>query len=92
MNTCLNYRFLVPLDDKTKKYFKDNYKKDYQSSDGGPFCHIDEGITIRVEDLINLPEDLSYKSYKINDRFVNISDFICSFWDGDCEDEDFVSI
>ena len=92
MRDCVDYRFLVPLNSETKSYFKTNYKKNWQSSDGSPFCHIDEGLLVLRNELQNFPENLKYRTYEISDRFIDDKDFICAFWDGDCEDEDFVLV
>lgn len=90
MSNLINYRFLVPNDEKTKKYFKYTFKENWQSSDGSPFCHIDEGLLLEISLIKSFPEGLSFETYEISDRFIDTSDFITAFWDGDCEDDDFI--
>lgn len=86
----INYRFLVPRDNYTKDYLEDNYRDSWNTSDGSPFCSIDEGALFPLDLIKELPEYLKFDIYEISDRFIDTSDFITAFWDGDVENDDFI--
>jgi len=89
-NDILNYRFLVPLNEDTENFFKKTFPKQWNTSDGSPFCKIDKGLLFNRNHIENLPKRLKYNIYEISDRFLDIQDFISAFPYGDVEDNDFI--
>ena len=88
----LNYRFIVPITRAAEEFFNKFYKDKKQSSDGSPFCKIDEGYLFTRDEVDILDNGEKYKIFEISDRFVDKDDFITAFWDGDVEDEDFILV
>ena len=84
-----NYRFIVPLNSEAEDYLDKYYKTDRIDGDGSPFCEIDYGWLLDREIIKKLP-NINITLYKINDRFLDRTDFFTSFFDGDCEDDDFI--
>lgn len=90
MNDIVNFRFLVPLNTQTEIFLQTNIPECYYSSDGSPFCKIYEGFLVKKNDVRKLPHYLNFEVYEISDRFLDTSDFLSDFLDGDCEDDDFI--
>lgn len=76
-----NYRFVVPTNKESKKYFKENHHVDWQSSDYCPIA--EEGYTLTLDQIQEIPLYIKYKKYIISKRFENIQEFITEYWDGD---------
>lgn len=93
-NDILNYRFLIPLNDEVHDWLNENFHDSYQSSDGSPVLskHLEEGWLISKEQFKDIPSPIleDVLVYEINDRFLDVDDFIEAYWDGDVEDEDFI--
>ncbi len=85
-----NYRFIVPFNNDAHDWLKKHFKDAWQTSDGSPFCNIDEGWLLEAKDYKTIPYDVEVDVYKLNERFENKEDFITQFWDGDIENDDFV--
>lgn len=90
MNDIVNFRFLIPNNIETENFLQTNFPECYYSSDGSPFCKIDEGFLLKKENVNKLPNYLNFTVYEISDRFLDCDDFVSDFLDGDCEDNDFI--
>ena len=86
-----DYRFLIPsineAEDWLDKYFKDCF----ETSDGSPFCYINEGYLLDSDQFESIPKYILSEIlvYRLNERFEDKNDFVSQFWDGDTSDEDF---
>lgn len=83
------YRFIRPLNDDAYDWLNEHFKEAHETSDGSPFCSIDEGWLLEAKDYKTIPYDIEVNVYKLNERFENKEDFVTQFWDGDVENDDF---
>ena len=84
------YRFIIPLTDNAYDWLTEHFKESHQTSDGSPFCGIDDGWLLESKDYKTIPYDVEIDVFKLNERFENKDDFITQFWDGDIENDDFI--
>ena len=91
MNKIKDYRFLVPSTDETYDWMNEHFHDCFESSDGSPFCHIEEGFLVDYKQCKEIPDFILSNCliFKLDERFETKENFLTEFWDGDTEDSDF---